>query len=152
METTNEISKKRVHHGHNVASARNISGLKQSVLADILGVSQQRMSQLEAQRVIRDEILEKISQATGVSVEDLKTMEEPMSVYIENNNTISNPTNIANLGVGDNIDRIENYNPTGNNNPIEKIVELYERLLKEKQERIEALEKRIEELSGQKSE
>lgn len=147
METTNEITKKRVHHGHNVASARNISGLKQSVLADILGVSQQRMSQLESQRIIRDEILEKISQATGVSVEDLKTMEEPMSVYIENNNTISDSSNIGSVG-----DQIDGYTQTYNIAPIEKIVELYERLLKAKQEQIEELEKRLAELESQKSE
>ena len=60
----------------------------------MLGISQQRLSQLENQRVVKDEILEKVSEATGVSVEDLKTIEEPMSVYIENNNTISDSSNI----------------------------------------------------------
>lgn len=98
MEEISKVTKSRVHHGFNISIARNRKGLKQAALADMLGISQQRLSQLENQRVVKDEILEKVSEATGVSVEDLKTIEEPMSVYIENNNTISDSSNIGSVG------------------------------------------------------
>ena len=154
MEEISKVTKSRVHHGFNISIARNRKGLKQAALADMLGISQQRLSQLENQRVVKDEILEKVSEATGVSVEDLKTnaaaqnailktIEEPMSVYIENNNTISDSSNIGSVG-----DSIGEYTQTYNTNPLDKIVELYERLLKEEKERVKTLEKRIKELEG----
>ena len=143
MEEISKVTKSRVHHGFNISIARNRKGLKQAALADMLGISQQRLSQLENQRVVKDEILEKVSEATGVSVEDLKTIEEPMSVYIANNNTISDSSNIGSVG-----DSIGEYTQTYNTNPLDKIVELYERLLKEEKERVKTLEKRIKELEG----
>ena len=66
-----------------------------------------------------------------------------MSVYIENNNTISDASNIGSVG-----DSIGEYTQTYNTNPLDKIVELYERLLKEEKERVKTLEKRIKELEG----
>lgn len=147
MEEISKVIKSRVHHGFNISIARNRKGLKQAALADMLGISQQRLSQLESQRVVKDEILEKVSEATGVSVEDLKTIEEPMSVYIENNNnTISDPANDK-IYIGNNIEQ-DNSSFTNNTNPLDKIVELYERLLKEEKERVKTLEKRIKELEG----
>jgi|InofroStandDraft_1065614.scaffolds.fasta_scaffold04859_2 transcriptional regulator with XRE-family HTH domain len=147
MEEISKVIKSRVHHGFNISIARNRKGLKQAALADMLGISQQRLSQLENQRVVKDEILEKVSEATGVSIEDLKTIEEPMSVYIENNNnTISDPANDK-IYIGNNIEQ-DNSSFTNNTNPLDKIVELYERLLKEEKERVKTLEKRIKELEG----
>ena len=70
-----------------------------------------------------------------------------MSVYIENNNnTISDPANDK-IYIGNNIEQ-DNSSFTNNTNPLDKIVELYERLLKEEKERVKTLEKRIKELEG----
>lgn len=145
MDSTNEVVNKRVHQGYNISMARARSGMKQSTMAEQLGLCQQRLSQLEGQRVVRDEILEKISELTGVSVEELKTIEQPMSVYIENNNTITDSSNIGSIG-----DSIEGYTQTYNVNPLDKITELYERLLKEEKARVKELEKRIAELEREK--
>ena len=123
MEEISKVTKSRVHHGFNISIARNRKGLKQAALADMLGISQQRLSQLENQRVVKDEILEKVSEATGVSVDD--------------------SSNIGSVG-----DSIGEYTQTYNTNPLDKIVELYERLLKEEKERVKTLEKRIKELEG----
>ena len=87
MGTENTGTSQRVHHGHNIASARRMKGLVQKTLADLLGMSQQRLSQIESTKIVSDEILQKVAEITGVSLEDLKTMEEPMSIYIENNST-----------------------------------------------------------------
>ena len=54
MEETSKVTKSRVHHGFNISIARNRKGLKQAALADMLGISQQRLSQLENQRQGRD--------------------------------------------------------------------------------------------------
>ena len=50
MEETSKVTKSRVHHGFNISIARNRKGLKQAALADMLGISHQRLSQLENQR------------------------------------------------------------------------------------------------------
>ena len=52
MEEISKVTKSRVHHGFNISIARNRKGLKQAALADMLGISQQRLSQLENQRVV----------------------------------------------------------------------------------------------------
>ena len=80
MGTENTGTSQRVHHGHNIASARRMKGLVQKTLADLLGMSQQRLSQIESTKIVSDEILQKVAEITGVSLEDLKTMEEPMSI------------------------------------------------------------------------
>ena len=76
MGTENTGTSQRVHHGHNIASARRMKGLVQKTLADLLGMSQQRLSQIESTKIVSDEILQKVAEITGVSLEDLKTMEQ----------------------------------------------------------------------------
>ena len=39
MGTENTGTSQRVHHGHNIASARRMKGLVQKTLADLLGMS-----------------------------------------------------------------------------------------------------------------
>lgn len=147
MGTENIGTSQRVHHGHNIAAARRMKGLVQKTLADLLGMSQQRLSQIESTKIVSDEILQKVAEATGVSVEDLKTMEEPMSIYIENNNTFTDSSNDA-ISLGNVSDHIELHPETHIVNPIDKITELYERLLKAEQEKVEELKKRVAELEG----
>ena len=82
----------------------------------------------------------------------LKTMEEPMSIYIENNstNTIEKGANVG--SVNSSYDENDNdFETTYHVNPIDKITELYERLLKADQEKIKELEQRIAELEGNAS-
>lgn len=146
MDSTNEVVNKKVHQGYNISMARARKNMKQTSMADLLGISQQRLSQMEGQKVVRDEILEKIAEITGVSVEELKTIEQPMSVYIENNNTITDSEHDK-ISIGNSI---EEDNFTNHINPLDKITELYERLLKEEKARVKELEKRIAELEREK--
>ena len=141
MGTENTGTSQRVHHGHNIASARRMKGLVQKTLADLLGMSQQRLSQIESTKIVSDEILQKVAEITGVSLEDLKTMEEPMSIYIENVGSVN-----SSYDENDN-----DFETTYHVNPIDKITELYERLLKADQEKIKELEQRIAELEGNAS-
>lgn len=49
---TEEKTGKNVHQGANVRRLRNIMGVKQSSLAEMLGTTQQKVSRIESQRVI----------------------------------------------------------------------------------------------------
>ena len=109
-------------------------------------------ARIESTKIVSDEILQKVAEITGVSLEDLKTMEEPMSIYIENNstNTIEKGANVG--SVNSSYDENDNdFETTYHVNPIDKITELYERLLKADQEKIKELEQRIAELEGNAS-
>ena len=107
-----------VHHGNNVKRLRDILGIKQEIMAQQLGLSQQTVSKLEQKEHIDDETLKKISKVLNIPVEAIKNFnDEATKTYIINtfnNDTLTN----CHLGCG---------NCTFN--PMDKIVELYERLL-----------------------
>ncbi len=112
---------KTIHEGHNVKRIREILGIKQDALAVQLGLSQQAVSQLEQKEVLDAAMLEKVSKALGVAPEAIKSFNEDTAI------------NIVSSTFNDNAS--VNYYPTFN--PIDKIIELYERMLKEKDAIIE---------------
>lgn len=123
---------KRPHHGQNVKRIREILGIKQEVLALALGASQQTISQIEKKEKIEEETLEKLAKAMNVSPESIENFSEEAAINIISTtfNSHDNSTSIA-------------YNSTLNFNPIDKIIELYERLLaieKEKNELLQQLQ------------
>jgi len=93
-----------------------------------LGLSQQSVSLLEQKETIDPDLLDKISKVLKVPVEAIKNFDEAATV-----NYIANTFN-GNSG---------NYM---NFNPLDKVVELYERLLASEREKVEMLEK----LAGEK--
>jgi transcriptional regulator with XRE-family HTH domain len=129
---TEEKTLKNTHHGHNVKRIRRTLGIKQDALAAEVGMSQTMISRYEQKKVIEDDVIEKIAKALNVSPEFIKEMEEdPVTIIIENSN-IENNTGAAGYYIaGDNV----------NNNPIEKIAELFEKLLQAEREKINLLEK-----------
>ena len=101
-------------------------------------------------RVIDDEMLHRFSRALGVPFEYLKSLEEDAQTVVFENNTVNNSEQSAggaNISMGivksDTEDSI-NDSRVNNFNPIDKITELYERLLKEKDEKYAALERRLQ--------
>lgn len=123
----------KVHHGRNVKRLREILGVKQEVLADKLELSQQTVSKLENKELIDDETLGKIASALHIPVETIKNFNDEATFSF-----IANNFHDASIGV--------NSNCTITFNPIEKIVELYnekqelyERMIKEKNELIKKL-------------
>lgn len=139
---------RRVHHGHNLKRTRLSQNIKQEALCELVHLNQPTISKYERMPVICDEILQRFAKAMNVSIDDLKTMEEetPM-VLFENNNTFTDNKGEVDF-IGNTCD--ESNNHTANYNPIDKVSELFERLLKEKDERISILEKRINELEQSK--
>ena len=147
METEN-VKDSRVHQGANVGKIRRYEGMKQITLANELGVSQQFVSQLEQQKVIGKDYMEKIASILKVAPEVIENMEEtPISVVIENNN-FENGSN--NSGIG-----YVNENEVNDNriiHPVEKIIELnkenaslYERMMANEKEKVALLEKLLNE-------
>lgn len=127
-----ETSERKIHQGRNVKRFREMLGLKQEGLALELGEdwTQRRVSLLEAKEEIEPEILELVAKALKVPAEAIRSFDEEKAI-----NVISSTFN-------DNAAVFNNY-PTFN--PLDKMVELYERMLKEKSEMIEKLERLLSE-------
>lgn len=121
----------KVHEGHNIKRIREILGVKQDALAIDLGLTQQAVSLLEQRETLDAPTLDKVAKALGVTPETIKSFDEENAI-----NFISNTFNQSGLF---------NRDCTLNFNPIDKIIELYERMLKEKDILIEKLmsEKKI---------
>jgi len=123
------MAEKQVHEGRAVKRIREILGKKQPELAAELGITQQAVSLLEAKETIDAAILEDVAKVLGVPVDAIKNFSEEGTVNI-----------IANTFKEHSILNGLNYYPSFN--PVDKVVELYERLLKEKEEIIAELRKR----------
>jgi hypothetical protein len=111
-------------------------GIKQEGLALELGDdwNQKKISLLEQKEVIEQELLEQVAKALKLPSEAIKNFDEEAAISFIGN-TFTNNDNSATLNGCYTI----HYDPTFN--PIDKIIELYERLLKEKDEQIEKLRK-----------
>jgi len=125
-----EASVKPNHIGRKISRLRELRGMKQEALAIELGVSQQAVSKLEQSESVEEEVLEKIAKALGVSAEGIKNFNEETVFNIISNTFTSNDTSTLNA---------INLQPTFNT--VDKIVELYERLLQTEREKTELLEK-----------
>lgn len=127
----------RVHQGRNIKRFRDILGMKQETLAAKLEMTQQAFSKLEQKEEIDEKTLSKVAEALHIPVEAIKNMtDENVFNIIANtfnsydSSTIQQPTNL-------------NYYPTFN--PVDKIVELYERILKAEQEKVSLLQEALRE-------
>lgn len=124
------------HIGRNIARIREMRGMKQETLAELLGVSQQKISLFENAEALEDTKLEPIAKALEISVEALKNFSED-AVF----NIISNTFN-------ENSSNNNNYQCTFN--PIDKLLEayeenkkLYERLLETEKEKSRVIEELV---------
>ena len=84
-------------------------------------------------------MIEKFAKALGITPELIKDLEEdPVTVIIESNTFENNKDTAIATGyiAGDNV---------VNNNPVDKIVELFKELLEKEQEKITLLEKLLKE-------
>lgn len=137
---TEELTVGRVHHGRNIRRTRIEKNIKQEALSELVHLSQPAISKYEKMRVIDDEMLQRFARALNVPFDYLKNMEEDAQVVVFENNTVNNNDQGGN---NTHVGYIENDADVTNINPIDKITELYERLLKEKDEKYAALEQRL---------
>ncbi|PTT07344.1 transcriptional regulator [Flavobacterium sp. HMWF030] len=115
--------------GRNISRIRELRGMKQGALADAIGTSQQTISSIETSETVDFEKLVEIAKALGVTVEAIENFTEE-SVFNFFNNFYDNSSNNG---------AIHGTNCTFN--PLDKVVELYERLVQSEKEKIEYLEK-----------
>jgi transcriptional regulator with XRE-family HTH domain len=128
---------KTIHQGRNVKRFREMLGLKQEALALELGDewNQRKISLLEGKEVIEEPLLQQVAGVLKVPVEAIKNFDEEAAISYFNtfeNGSINNG----------------HFSPNFSNctfNPIDKIIELYERMLKDKTEMIEKLQKLLSE-------
>lgn len=117
------------HIGRNISRIRELRGMKQEALANAIGVSQQSVSNIEGSEIVDEEKLQAIAEVLGVSAEAIKNFSEEAVLNIIGNTYHDN--GIVNAGL--------NYNCTFN--PLDKVVELYERLVQAEKDKVEYLEK-----------
>ncbi|WP_286967954.1 helix-turn-helix domain-containing protein [Flavobacterium sp. UBA4854] len=124
------------HIGRQISRIRELKDMKQEALAQALGISQQTVSTIENSETIEEERLVEVAKALGVSVEAIKNFtEENMINYF--NSYYDNSTSTGINGM---------FNPTHCTfNPLDKVVELYERMLQAEKEKNEYLEKLLKE-------
>ncbi|HEY9045044.1 MAG TPA: helix-turn-helix transcriptional regulator [Ohtaekwangia sp.] len=124
------------HLGRKISRIRELLGVKQEVLAEKLGISQQAISKIEQSEHVEDATLEKIAKALGVSNEAILNFSEEATLnFISNFND-----NSTNQGA------LNNYNCTINLldrwlDAIDENKKLYEALLKSEREKFSMLEK-----------
>ncbi|MFH7016636.1 helix-turn-helix domain-containing protein [Flavobacterium sp. FlaQc-47] len=121
------------HIGRKISRIRELKDMKQEALAQALGISQQTISAIENSETIEDERLLEVAQALGVSVEAIKNFTEENMINYFNSfydnstaNGINNPVNCS-------------------FNPLDKVIELYERMIQTEKEKVEYLEKLLRE-------
>lgn len=119
------------HIGRNISRIRELREMKQEALAQAIGVSQQTISTIENSESVDEEKLQQIAEALGVSAEAIKAFSEEGVINYFNNiyDNENSPIHIAN---------------TNNNctfNPLDKVVELYERLVEAEKDKVTYLEK-----------
>lgn len=125
MSTTND-TRNQIHHGRNVKRFREMFGIKQEALAELLGDdwSQKKVSILEAKEIIEPELLEQVAKALKVPADAIKSFSEETAVNIIANTVTNN-------------DQSASVHYTFN--PIDKIVERYDSEIKTLKEEIQFL-------------
>jgi transcriptional regulator with XRE-family HTH domain len=105
--------------GRKIGRIRELKGVKQEALAIDLGISQQSVSKIEQSENVENEILVKIAHALGVTPETIKNFSEDAIINYFHDQSYFN------------------YQCTFN--PLDKVIELYERLLASEKEKNEIL-------------
>lgn len=109
-----------MHIGRNISRLRGFRGMKQDDMAKRLKMTQQNYSLIENSEHISDTVLKKIANVLDYDIEFIKQM--PDAPYVYSNNQQGG--NVVNYEF----------------NPIDKITELYEKLLASEREKVKLLE------------
>ncbi len=114
-----------MHVGRNVEVVRSFRGISKTEMAHRLDLAPEVYEQIERSEDIIDEVLNRIASEVDLDAEFIRWAVNAGATYnnIQNNNTQDSSTG------GDYI-----------NNPVEKIVELYERLLESEKEKVRLLQ------------
>ncbi|RXJ45390.1 helix-turn-helix domain-containing protein [Gelidibacter gilvus] len=115
------------HIGKNIQKLRILKGFKQETLAKELGMSQSEFSFIENSEIIDDVVIIKIAEILNLTPEIIKEFNENHAFYSIDNK-------LENVTIHENGQGIHQVF-----SPIDKVVELYERLLASEREKLEML-------------
>lgn len=124
--SNNDTTGTQIHHGENVRFFRDVMlGWSQEYFASKMNIHQSDVSKLENQEVISEDKLKQIAKIFGIDANALqyRNLKNKAKTYI--------------------FELQGDYNVSKIINPLEKVSELYERLLKEKEQQIEELKSRL---------
>jgi transcriptional regulator with XRE-family HTH domain len=125
------------HIGRKVERVRRLRGMTQAELGDILGITKQAVSKMEQAEKIEDDRLKNIAEALGVTIDGLKNFNEEKVLYNTINFYENCGVNSASISAYTETDAINNF-------PIEKTIELFEKLLQNERAKIEKIKKEKE--------
>jgi transcriptional regulator with XRE-family HTH domain len=111
------------HIGRKISRIRELKDMKQEALAQALGTNQQAVSIIENSETIDEEKLKEVAKALGVTVEAIKNFSDEAVINYFNNNYDQGTFNMGN--------HLNNCTF----NPLDKVVELYERLVQAEKEK-----------------
>jgi len=130
------------HIGRNIKRVREMQGIKQEALAKDLNLSQQTISAMEQSEEVDDERLQQVADALKVPKEFILNLpDDPAFV-----NHVSGTGNDIHQIYNQPIRTIHVYNQI--NHPLETVVQLYEKLLAQKDEIIAHQASEIEKLKS----
>jgi len=116
--------------GRKIERVRKLRGMTQEDVAAGLGISKQALSKLEQSETIDEDRLNQIASILGVTLDGLQKF---------NDESVLNNTNNFYEAVNNSSVNNAYECTTVINNPVEKIIELYESLLKSEREKVEIL-------------
>ncbi|MFH7014733.1 helix-turn-helix transcriptional regulator [Flavobacterium sp. FlaQc-47] len=120
---------KTKHIGRNISRIRELFGMKQQALAEAIGISQQTISSIEGSEEVDFKRLVEIAKILGVTVEVIENFREE-SVFNFFNNFYDNSANSGAQGI----------NSQCTFNALDKVIELYERLVQVEREKVDYLQ------------
>ena len=120
METVNYTN--MLHMGRKIERVRRLRGMTQTELGEVLGITKQGVSKMEQTEQLDDERLKSVADALGVTEDGLKNFSEEKVLYNTINFYENCGVNSASISAHSEIDTINNF-------PIEKTIEIFEKLL-----------------------
>ncbi|WP_315816596.1 helix-turn-helix transcriptional regulator [Paraflavitalea speifideaquila] len=132
-----------VHHGNNVKRIREILRIKQEVLADTMGVSQQKISLLEQKEQIDSQQLEEIAKALNIPADLIEHYDAEAGISIIANH-FTNTSHDSSTFHSSAINSSCTFNPLDELlKAIEENKKLYQELLRVEREKVAMLEKML---------
>jgi transcriptional regulator with XRE-family HTH domain len=128
METVDYTN--MLHIGRKIERIRRLRGMTQSELGDALGVSKQAISKMEQTEKMDDERVKAVAEALGVTEDGLKNFHEEVVLYNTVNFYENCGVNSASINAHAEIETVNNF-------PLEKTIEMFEKLLQKEREKFE---------------
>ncbi|WP_111672503.1 helix-turn-helix domain-containing protein [Algoriphagus litoralis] len=127
----------KIHHGRNIKRFREMMGIKQEALAHELGAdwSQKKISLLEQKEEVEEELLRQVGEILRIPVEAFQNFDEEQAITVISSTFNDNSAVVNNNPIFHPIDKLIQLH--------EEKIALYERMLKEKDEMMERLERLI---------